>query len=434
MKQSKFTTILPITNDFAEVIIHNTFTNALTAFTYEKYELYKEVLEGKNKNISKEFIDQLVERGFIVEDDFDEMKNYEFYHQSSRFNSANLFLTIAPSLDCQFACPYCYELGIDRSKRMNQDTQDAILQYIRDKKPRNLNITWYGGEPLMQMDIIENLTERILKYCEENVVNYQAGMITNGYLMDEAILNRMLHCKITNAQVTIDGPKEIHDSRRYLVNKGATYDIIMDNIENALGRLNLNVRVNVDKTNMDQINQLALEMAERNFIDSVHVNIGHVTSTATYDNNNCISRKQYAELEDAWYEQLSHYSKTGKYSLLYHYPNPINIRCMAETKNAYVIDPDGLLYKCWNHIGKEHLSTGSIHEEPKNNSSLLIKYMMSQDIYNRECVDCKFLPYCGGGCLDEYIRFGVQKCHPRKYNYENYIIHLAEELLQTKLK
>lgn len=437
MKESMFTTVLPLDeydSSIAEVLIHNTLTNALSILSSEKYNFYKKILEGSDDGIPKSFIDELTENGFILDDDIDEIKKFEYIHASNRFDTSTLVLTIAPSLDCQFGCPYCYEAGIDRSKTMSQETQNALISFIRQKNPKSIHVHWYGGEPLMQMDIIESLTEQILTFCKDNVVGYTAEMVTNAYLLNENMLNRLLHCKIKKVQITIDGPKEIHDSRRFLIGGGPTYNIIMDNIENALGRLDIDLRVNIDKTNEDKLEELTAELVDRNILDNVHAYIGHVTSTDEYGETKCISRKRYADLSDQWYDQLSQYSKANKYTKLYRYPLQTATRCIIETASGYVVDPDGLLYKCWNHIGREEFSIGKITDKEIKISSLLLNYLMSQDILEQGCIKCKMLPYCGGGCLDEYLRYGIRRCHPRKYNYNRYLIDLAREMLASKVK
>lgn len=432
MKESIFTTVLPLDEkyqEYAVAVIHNTMTNALATLSQERLELYKKLLAGNSDNIPPEFLKQLTDSGFIVDDNLDEIKKFEYIHASSRFDSSTLSLTIAPSIDCQFGCPYCYEAGVDRSKAMDDETQTALINYIRQKNPRKIQVNWYGGEPLMQIDIIENLTERILSFCKDNVIGYKAEMITNGYLLDENMLNRVLHCQIDKLQITIDGPREIHDSRRFLIGGGPTYDVIMQNIENAVGRIEIDLRVNIDKSNEDKLSELTNELVRRDILDGVHAYIGHVTCTEGYGIGNCISRKKYAELEDEWYDQLATYSKASKYTKYYHYPIQTTTRCMVETVSSFVVDPDGLLYKCWNHVGRKELSVGSIFDEELNISPLLLNHLMATDIYDQGCVKCNLLPYCCGGCLDEYLRLGLKRCHPRKYNYESYITSLAEEML-----
>jgi uncharacterized protein len=100
-------------------------------------------------------------------------------------------------------------------------------------------VTWYGGEPLLGIPVIERLTSKFKEICERKKAEYTAGSI-NGYLFTTKIVKQLLGLGIDFAQITVDGPKETHDSRRPLVGGGQTYyiasDLFKEKIKNYLYR------------------------------------------------------------------------------------------------------------------------------------------------------------------------------------------------------
>lgn len=95
----------------------------------------------------------------------------------SSIKTSEVGLTIATTTGCNFKCPYCYEEGV-KSINMSQDVEDAIVKYIETvKKP--IDITWYGGEPLINWATIQRLTQKISEIKPKEMVKY--AFVTNGY-------------------------------------------------------------------------------------------------------------------------------------------------------------------------------------------------------------------------------------------------------------
>ena len=99
-----------------------------------------------------------------------------------------------------------------------------------------LVITWYGGEPLLAIEPIEELTYKFKEICKQFNIEYSASIITNGYLLTESVCDMLLELDITDAQITLDGNAKIHNSRRPLANGGNTYDTIINNLEKIHGK------------------------------------------------------------------------------------------------------------------------------------------------------------------------------------------------------
>ncbi|HHY33972.1 MAG TPA: 4Fe-4S cluster-binding domain-containing protein, partial [Firmicutes bacterium] len=128
-------------------------------------------LQGESATLLRE-----LKRGrFVIESDFDEVEYLRLLYNRAKYDVVAAGLTIAPTLDCNFNCPYCYEE--QRSSRMTDEVKQHLCRYVAQivKVARSFQVTWYGGEPLLCPDVIEELSKEFLKACEENHCAYHAS-------------------------------------------------------------------------------------------------------------------------------------------------------------------------------------------------------------------------------------------------------------------
>ena len=136
---------------------------------------------------------------------------------------------------------------------MGEEVQDQLVKLLESRKKTisAFTVCWFGGEPLMAFSVVERLSKKFIEVCEESDIAYNASMITYGYLLTTDILGRMKGLKLSSLQVTVDGMKEVHDSRRTLADGGATFDRIMQNLRDGYDLMPpISLRVNVDKNNI----------------------------------------------------------------------------------------------------------------------------------------------------------------------------------------
>lgn len=140
-------------------------------------------------------------------------------------------LVIMPTEACNFRCRYCYEdyyFG-----KMNNDVITGIQNLIKNRFStlKQLDISWFGGEPLIAMDIIKKIANFInsLSNTHPSVVVRQ-HMTTNGYLLDENYFNELIAMGINSFQITLDGNKNIHDKVRLTLGGKGTFEKILSNL------------------------------------------------------------------------------------------------------------------------------------------------------------------------------------------------------------
>jgi len=210
-----------------ENVIYNTFSKALIVLDDQEYQQYKNCV-----NLSEELVEGLVDNGFYADEHEDEKDFLKYFHYKTKFDHKVMYLTIAPTLDCNFGCPYCYENR--RSGAMSEEVQNALIEYIEDKVKNGvkcIDISWYGGEPLLFPEIVKKMSMNIMQIVEQHNGMLKMHMVTNGYLLDEKIIEMLDMVGITRIQVTIDGNEKHHNQRRSLRNGAGTYERIMHNLK-----------------------------------------------------------------------------------------------------------------------------------------------------------------------------------------------------------
>ena len=165
-----------------------------------------------NANPFNRNIDDCVIRSISVltnkswNDVYDELTDLYTKRNAQKYSINSLGLTIAPTLACNFKCIYCYETS--KPGVMNQVTMDTLIDFVRFEADNltNLSVSWYGGEPLISKDIVYYLSEQLIDICEQKGVEYEAFMISNGSLIDDEVVKKLVKYRVRGIQITIDGP------------------------------------------------------------------------------------------------------------------------------------------------------------------------------------------------------------------------------------
>lgn len=356
----------------------------------------------------------------MIEDDKDEFTELILRNKIQRFSDSTLTLTIAPTLACNFCCPYCYEKGREYIN-MSEAVQNQLALQIKEKYQHihELTISWYGGEPLLALETIKSLTNKIKKVLPSNC-KYTADMVTNGYNLTKQVAEQLKALDINYVQVTLDGSKKAHDSRRILHNQRPTFEHILKNLRDCADILNISIRINVDKTNIDQATEIFDWLEKYRLKGKIGYYLAPVDDINGVCNNHiCMERPQFAKKETIFYKEGI------KRGFLYQGVKPSNYGiCGAISLNSFVIGPNGKIYKCWNDIGYDERSIGDIDTGIKLNAKFS-KWLSYNVVKDKECKTCKFFPVCYGGCA----AYKNKICSAIKWNV-NDVLELMKEMAQ----
>ncbi|MBP6064159.1 MAG: SPASM domain-containing protein [Bacteroidales bacterium] len=407
--------------------------NALTCSLVEiekSYIQYFHLLEGnrildisifRNK---KEMFSQLEKGGFILPDEFDEINFLKYLSNLARYSSKSTIFTILPTLQCNFQCSYCYEEHTNQT--MNNEVEEKIIEIATKRLERgspSLFCEWYGGEPLLAIDIIERLSKKFMAIAKKYNIPYSAGMISNGYLLKRETVNLLKELKVEKLQITIDGPPAFHNKRRKLKSGDGTFDTIIENICYAANYIPVILRINIDKRNAFAIDDLLKMLTEYRLNEkNISPYLGFVRATTSACKSSfayCLSEEEFALNNTNFIEKLYNYGFKN-----YNYPTPSYQLCGAVTEGAYTIAPDGNLFKCWETVGIQDEAIGNllgnnIESYHQINS---LNWMSYDPFEKKQCRKCKIFPLCFGGCPSASVKhisgkiFRDATCSTYKHN------------------
>lgn len=379
-------------------------------------------IEEKDLNEADVKLIEDMKRGcYIIDKDEDEIQQLKLNNLIGKFGNKGTFgLTIAPTLQCNFACPYCYEER--QNGMMSKEVQDAIIKRVEKEAEakNNISITWYGGEPLLACNIIERMSKKMIEIAKKAGVKYSASIITNGYLINDKVAKMLKNAKVSHAQITLDGPPDVHDSRRKLRGGGATFDRIIENIKIMLKEeIAIGIRINIDKTNVDRLEELLKILAD-NGLQKCGISLGHVRSDTQACANvagSCLTIEEYAKKYSKYQEVVLKYKFLE--GVVYDYPDSRTNYCCADALSANVVGPDGALYKCWCDIGNQSRKVGDITKEKQKFNKIYTDYLMWSPFENEKCKNCSVLPLCMGGCPYHGLMGSEPECEKWIYNLKD---------------
>lgn len=419
MKESKFNTGIHLKS--GRYLIHNSRCNSLAILDPE------EVKELENGN------EELMRQGFFVPDDFDELQSiherFTYISNEDRY----MTLSIMPTLACNFRCDYCYEGQEHCGGFMSEATCQAICEFVKSQIYRlnELHVCWYGGEPLLGIHIIERLSKEFIQICDEAHIKYGSSMVSNGYYLTEKNAQILQDAHVQTIQITIDGEKDYHDQRRILSNGEGTFDVIVKNIQNILKRdyFTISVRVNIDTRNKDGILKMFEQLHEAGLSRNPHFRIYFaqiIASTQACASISCdvLPDEQYSRVEVELIRQAINHGFAFP-----PYPKYMSSACAAVKPLGFVVLPDGNVHKCWHTVPNPEESIGTIEELAKGmdlkENPIYQKWIGFSPIDREECISCKVLSLCAGGCAHKHLVSKQSPCLSMKYNLKSKILMYA---------
>ena len=333
--------------------------------------------------------DYLFDHYFFVNKDFNDIKTVEELRKAFRLINQKKEITsfkILTTTDCNARCAYCYELGMDRIQ-MDPETADDVIEYIKSNcGNKNITLSWFGGEPLLNAGVIDKICGSLAR----DGIEYSSVMTSNGYLFTHELTERAAKLwNLKNIQITLDGTKDNYNRIKAYVRAGDDpYSRVLNNIMMLTKkRIRVNIRLNVSLDNYKDMYGLIRELAGK-FPDREYISVyasGLFQETAK-DSNPENKKSLYAHLTGLTNELYSlGLAKRSRRSLKLRASG-----CMADNDSHRGISPSGMLMKCEHHIFTR--LTGSI--KGKSEDAQLLDDWKEKLDYEEICNDCVALPVC----------------------------------------
>jgi len=350
-------------------------------------------------------VNLLTKTGILISDNIDEDKVFSYMLNEEKYNSGLFSVTILLTMSCNLRCTYCFQGHDNRSMTLDREKADRIIGFItssaKNRGVKHISIMLFGGEPLVNINVGYYILAKIEEFCKQNDMTYSSAIITNGTLLNVDIISKLFRFNCHMIQVTLDGIKKIHDSRRMYQNGKGSFDETIKALMllKEHRKIHTVIRINIDKTNIDKTHEL-LEYIGKNSIDltDFRVDFGIVrgeTAGCSGYSENCFNESEIGDvLYDLWNSAIL---QGFKYNIR---PIRKNMYCGLYSNNQFTIDPNGDVYKCWEHVGDGKHLMGKIDKYGNlvNLTYAFFDWMSRDPLKNEQCNKCVYLPVCGGGC------------------------------------
>lgn len=435
VKQSRYNIVVPLLGGRA--LAHNTLSGATALLAPEELSILERPSKSNSADPDSHF-KNLLYAGFLVPNHIDELNLVEREYARQRFDPSVMVLDIAPTLNCNFGCDYCFQGSNKPTTKMSEPVQDAILNLVEHYAPtlKKLRVGWYGGEPLLAPVIIESLSDRLIETCRRHTIRYSAMIVTNGYKLNATVAKSLHSRRVGFAQVTLDGAAEYHDCRRTMLGGRGTFDRIIENLHEVLANsgLRIDVRVNIDVRNAANIAGLLALLAEHGFAKRKNFSVYFepveaITQGCHSVSESCMTKTDYAKLETSLHRRAY---DLGLASLPYP-PRRFRGLCVAIRPRGFVVAPNGDVHKCTSTISMPHLRVGSVFDGESLEADVRVQEWMHWTPFeNAACKGCKLLPTCTGSCAHKFVNADQTRgeaaslpCPSWKYQIKERLIMLA---------
>ncbi|MBQ2827958.1 MAG: thioether cross-link-forming SCIFF peptide maturase [Clostridia bacterium] len=310
---------------------------------------------------------------------------------------------------CNLNCEYCFaSQGKYRGERalMSFETGKRALDFLVENSGtrRNLEVDFFGGEPLMNFDVVKQMVEYARSIEKEKGKNFRFTLTTNGMLIDDDVID-FANKEMSNVVLSLDGRKEIHDRYRVDYAGSGSWEKIVPKFQKlveARGGKNYYMRGTFTHANPDFLNDIKV-MLDLGFteLSMEPVVCAKGDPSELTDEDMPIVKEQYEKLAELMLQK----DKEGKPFTFYHYMIDLTggpciykrISGCGSGTEYMAVTPWGDLYPCHQFVGDEKFKLGDIWNGVDNTD--IQNEFLSCNVYAREdCHDCWAKLYCSGGC------------------------------------
>ncbi len=310
---------------------------------------------------------------------------------------------------CNLNCAYCFaSQGKYQGERalMSFETGKRALDFLIENSGtrRNLEVDFFGGEPLMNWDVVKKLVEYARSIEKEKGKNFRFTLTTNGVNIDDDVIE-FSNREMSNVVLSLDGRKEIHDRYRVDYSGKGSWDLIVPKFQKfveARGGKNYYMRGTFTHANPDFLEDIK-QMLDLGFteLSMEPVVCASGDPSELTEEDKAIVLSQYEKLAELMLKK----DKEGKPFTFYHYMIDLKggpciykrISGCGSGTEYMAVTPWGDLYPCHQFVGDEKFRLGDIWKGVSNTA--VQDEFAACNVYARlDCHDCWAKLYCSGGC------------------------------------
>lgn len=359
-----------------------------------------------------EELNELIEAGQLFTEDIYEPYVKDFKKRETVVKA--LCLHIAH--DCNLACKYCFaEEGEYHGRRalMSFEVGKKALDFLiaNSGSRRNLEVDFFGGEPLMNFEVVKQLVAYGREQEKIHNKNFRFTLTTNGVLLNDEILE-FLNKEMANVVLSIDGREEVNNKMRPFRNGKGSYELIVpkfQKVAESRKQTNYYVRGTFTRNNLD-FSEDVLHLADLGF-EQISVEPVVAADTEDYalrEEDIPVICEQYDKLA----KEMVKRSKEGKCFNFFHFM--IDLQggpCVAKRISGcgsgteyLAVTPWGDFYPCHQFVGEEKFLLGNVDTGIVNTD--IVETFKGCNVYAKDkCKNCFSKFYCSGGCAANSYNF-----------------------------
>ena len=318
--------------------------------------------------------------------------------------------------DCNLRCEYCFASGGTYNTArdyMSAETAKAAIDFLISSSGniRNLEVDFFGGEPLMNLGVVKETVEYAKSRAAEAGKRFSFTMTTNCLLLNKANAE-WLNAEMDNVVLSIDGRESVHNGVRKSVSGKDCFGVILDNavaFRKIRGDKKYYVRGTYTAKNKDFCSDV-LALNDRGFdqisVEPVVLPEDHPLALKMSDLEEL--EAEYDKLAEAYIERR----KTGKWFNFFHYMIDLDhgpclnkrlTGCGAGT-DYLAVSPTGDIYPCHQFVGNEEYFLGNVREGISR-QDVRERFARYTVLSKPHCAECPAKYYCGGGCTANALHF-----------------------------
>ena len=315
-------------------------------------------------------------------------------------------LCLHVSHDCNLRCQYCFastgDFGTGHRMTMDVETAKKAIDFVieRSGRRRNIEIDFFGGEPLMAMDTVKAAVEYARSLEKARGKNFRFTITTNGVLLSDENIE-YINREMSNAVLSLDGRQEVNDAMRKTASGGGSYDMILPKFQKLVsgrGDRDYYLRGTFTRHNRDCAADV-LHIAGQGF--------RHVSVEPVVGGPDCDYSFREEDLPGILeeYERLAGELVKRDDVNFFHFNVDLSqgpcvikrLRGCGAGCEYVAITPEGDIYPCHQFVGNQEYRMGSVHDGSFDLE--LSRKFAGLNIYTRpDCQDCWAKFYCSGGC------------------------------------
>ncbi len=392
MRLSKYVKASPTRGNPSQILL---FSTRWLSKILVPQSVMRAIEEG---TLSPESEQTLFRLGFLVPDPETERREMLVAMEEANRHSKECRITAVLNLDCNLACGYCFEGSRKGKHYMSAGTAESLVEFAEKnciERGKDLVVNFYGGEPLLSLDLVRDMSRKLKHAAECKGVGYSSTLVTNGTLFTGKVAEELAALGLKSAKITLDGPRENHDKWRPFISGKGSFDTIIKNMKDVCGLVKVQTGGNFTRENYRQFPRLLDLLLDEGVTSDKLTSVIFAPITKTLGEYVMPEFSEGCEsLDEPWLIEASIFLREETLHRGFPTPKVVSSACFVEYRDSFIVNHDGSIYKCPAFIGRKDLQVGDLWTGVRDYRESHNLGVWKKD----ECLDCAYLPLCFGGC------------------------------------